>query len=172
MAKTPVEVKKSTPARTPDVWHAFRSEMDRLFDRFSGHLHLPSWRQMFKPDPASHDAGFFAFSTPAVDMTEDDKAYKITAEVPGLDEKNIDVAVSGDMLTLKGEKHYEKDEKDKNHYMSERAYGSFQRTFELPDGIDRDKIAAELSKGVLTITLPKTAEAQKPQKKIEVKAVA
>ena len=90
-------------------------------------LHLPSWRQMFKPDPAWRDEGFFAFSAPAVDVTEDDKAYKITAELPGLDEKNIDVTVSGDMLTLKGEKHYEKDEKDKNHYMSERAYGSFQR---------------------------------------------
>jgi HSP20 family protein len=172
MAKTPVEMKKSTPARTPDVWHAFRSEMDRLFDRFSGHLHLPSWRQMFKTDPALYDAGFFAFSTPAVDITEDDKAYRITAELPGLKEKHIDVTVSANTLTLKGEKHYGKDEKDKNHYMSERGYGSFQRSFTLPDGIDQDKIAAELSKGVLTITLPKTAEAQKSQKRIEVKAAA
>jgi HSP20 family protein len=172
MAKAPVEVKKTAPARTPDAWHSFRSEMDRVFDRFAGSFHLPSWRQMFKADPALHDAGFFAFSTPAVDMTEDDNAYKITAELPGLEEKNIDVAVSGDMLTLKGEKHYEKDEKDKNHYMSERAYGSFQRSFTLPDGVDRDKITAELSKGVLTITLPRSGEAQKPQKKIEVKTAA
>jgi len=172
MAKTPVEVKKATPAPTPDVWHSFRSEMDQLFDRFYGSFHVPSWRQMFRTDPSLRDEGFFAFSTPAVDMTEDDKAYKITAELPGLEEKNIDVAVSGDMLTLKGEKRYEKDEKDKNHYMAERAYGSFQRSFGLPDGIDREKIAAELSKGVLTITLPKIAEAQKPQKKIEIKAAA
>jgi HSP20 family protein len=172
MAKTPVEVKKTVPERAPYAWHSLRTEMDRLFDRFSGNLHLPSWRQMFKPDPALPDVGFFAFSTPAVDMTEDDKTYKITAEVPGLEEKNIDVTVSGDMLTFKGEKHYEKDEKDKNHYMTERAYGSFQRSFALPEGVDRDKIAAELSKGVLTITLPKTAEGQKPQKKIEVKAAA
>ena len=172
MAKTPVEVKKATPARTPDAWHALRTEMDRLFDRFSGNFHLPTWRQMFKPDPALQDAGFFAFSTPAVDMIEDDTAYKITAEVPGLEEKSIDVTVSDDVLTLKGEKHYEKDERDKTHFVSERAYGSFQRSFALPDGIDADKIAAELSKGVLTITLPKTAEAQKPQKKIEVKAAA
>jgi len=172
MAQTPVEVKKTTPARTPDGWHALRTEMDRLFDRFSGNFHMPSWRQMFKPDPALHDAGFFAFATPAVDMTEDDTAYKITAEVPGLEEKNIEVTVSNDVLTIKGEKHYEKDEKDKNHYMSERAYGSFQRSFALPDGVDRDKIAAALSKGVLTLTLPKSAEAQKPQKKIEVKAAA
>jgi len=172
MAKTQVEVRKTTPARTPDVWQAFRSEMDRVFDRFAGTLHMPSWRQMFKPDVSLSDEGFFAFSTPAVDMTEDDKAYKITAEVPGLEEKNIEVVLAGDVLTLKGEKHYEKDEKDKTRYVSERAYGSFQRSFTLPDGVDRDKIAAELAKGVLTVTLPKSAEAQKPQKKIEVKAAA
>lgn len=169
MAQTPVEVKKATPARTPDVWQSFRGEMDRLFDRFAGGFGLPAFRRMFDIEPAWRTESSFSFSAPAVDVTEDDKAYTITAELPGLEEKNIDVAVSGDMLTLKGEKRYEKDEQDKNRYMSERAYGSFQRSFALPDGIDRDKIAADLSKGVLTITLPKTAEAQKPQKKIEVK---
>jgi HSP20 family protein len=73
------------------------------------------------------------------------------------------------VLTLKGEKHYEKDEQDQNRYVSERAYGSFQRSFALPDGVDRDKIAADLSKGVLTLTLPKATGAQKPRRKIEVK---
>ena len=172
MANPPVEVKKTTPTRTPDPWHAFRTEMDRLFDRLSGNFHLPSWRQMFRPDPGLEDSGFFAFSTPAVDMTEDDTTYKITAEVPVLEEKNIEVTVSDDVLTLKGEKHYEKDEKNKNRSVSERAYGSFQRSFTVPEGIDPDKISAELAKGVLTITLPKTAEAQKSRKKIEVKAAA
>jgi HSP20 family protein len=172
MAKTPVEVKTAPPARTSDDWQALRTEMDRLFDRFSGNFHLPSWRQMFNADPALYDQGFFAFATPAVDMTEDDKAHTITAEVPGLEEKNIEVMVSGNTLTLKGEKHYEKDEKNKNRHVSERAYGSFQRSFALPDGVDLGKISAELSKGVLTITLPKTAGAQKPQKKIEIKAAA
>lgn len=169
MAQTPVEVKKAAPARTPDVWQSFRGEMDRLFDRFAGGFGLPAFRRMFDIEPAWRTESSFSFSAPAVDVTEDDKTYTITAELPGLEEKNIDVAVSGDMLTLKGEKRYEKDEQDKNRYMSERAYGSFQRSFALPDGIDRDKIAANLSKGVLTITLPKTSEAQKPQKKIEVK---
>jgi HSP20 family protein len=171
MMATRVEVKKS-PGRTPDVWHAFRSEMDQAFDRYAGSSHLSSWRRILKPDPAFQDVGFFAFFTPAVDVTEDDSAYKITAELPGLEDKNIDITMSGDVLTLKGEKHYERDEEDKNHHMSERGYGSFQRSFTLPDGINRDKIAAELSKGVLTITLPKTAEAQKPQKKIAIKAAA
>ena len=100
-------------------------------------------------------------------MSEDEKAYKISAELPGLDAKDVDVSVSGNMLVLKGEKHQEK---DKNYYFSERAYGSFQRAFELPASVDRDKISADVSKGVLTITLPKTPDAQKQQKKIEVKS--
>jgi HSP20 family protein len=87
-----------------------------------------------------------------------------------IDAKDIDVSVSGDMLVLKGEKRQEKEEKDKNYHYSERAYGSFQRAFELPASVDRDKVAADFSNGVLTITLPKTAEAQKPTKKIEVKS--
>ncbi len=103
-------------------------------------------------------------------MSEDEKAYKISAELPGIDAKDIDVSVSGDTLVLKGEKRQEKEEKDKNYHFSERAYGSFQRSFQLPPSVDRDKVAADFSKGVLTITLPKTAEAQKPQKKIEVKS--
>jgi HSP20 family protein len=173
MAQTAVEVRKPTPARTPDVWQSFRGEMDRLFDRFGGSFGLPGFhRRMFDIEPAWPSESSFSFSAPAVDVTEDDKAYKITAELPGLEEKNVDITVSGDMLTLKGEKQYEKEEKNENRYLSERAYGSFQRSFALPDGVDRDKIAADLSKGVLTITLPKTAEALKPQKKIEVKAAA
>jgi HSP20 family protein len=107
---------------------------------------------------------------PAIDMSEDDKAYKISAELPGLDAKDVDVSVSGGTLVLKGEKRQEKEEKDKNYYFSERAYGSFQRAFELPASVDRDKVSADFSKGVLTITLPKTPDAQKQQKKIEVKS--
>ena len=170
MAQTPVEVKKTTPARAPDVWQSFRGEMDRLFDRFSG-FGMPSFRRLLDVEPAWTYQSSFSFPTPAVDVTEDDKAYKITAELPGLEEKDIDVSVSGGMLTIKGEKSYEKDEKDKDRHVSERAYGAFQRSFALPDGVETDKIAADLAKGVLTVTLPKTEQAQ-TQKKIEVKSAA
>src|SRR5208337_1684360 len=172
MADVPVEVKKAAPAQTnvPDVWQSFRSEMDRLFERFSGGFGFPSLRRMFETEPAWRSAGSFSMTVPPIDMTEDEKAYKISAELPGLEAKDIDVAVSGDMLVLKGEKRQEKEEKDKNYYFSERSYGSFQRAFELPASVERDKVAADFQKGVLTITLPKTAEAQKPQKKIEVKS--
>ena len=170
MANIPVEVKKAAvPARMPEAWHSFRAEMDRLFDRFSGGFGMPSLRRMFEPKLNWLYEGSFSWSPPAIDITEDDKAYKITAELPGLEEKNIDVTVSGDMLTIKGEKSSETEEKNKDYHVSERVYGSFQRSFTLPDGVERDKIAADLAKGVLTLTLPKNVAAQK-QQKIEVKA--
>jgi HSP20 family protein len=174
MANTPIEVKKATPAPVPttDPWRSFRSEMDRLFDRFSSAFHMPSLRRMFDAEPAFRQESTFNFAAPAVDIAEDDKAYKITAELPGLEAKDVELSISGDMLVLRGEKREEKEQKEKNDDMSERAYGSFQRVFTLPDGIDRDKIVADLAKGALMITLPKTVEAQKPAQKIEVKAAA
>ena len=171
MAKAPVEVKKSTPARTPDAWDSFRNEMDRLFDRFAGGFGMPSFRRLFNAEPAWTYESSFSFPSPAVDVTEDDKGFKITAELPGLEEKDIAVTVAGGALTIKGEKSYEKDEKNKDRHVSERAYGSFQRSFALPEGIDADKIGAELAKGVLTVTLPKTAQAAE-QKKVEIKHAA
>jgi HSP20 family protein len=171
MAEVPVEVKKAPGAQAglPDMWQSFRSEMDRLFDRFAGGFGLPSLRRMFDAEPAGRSS--FGFSTPAIDMSEDEKAYKICAELPGMDDKDVDVSISGDTLVLKGEKRQEREQNDRNYHFSERAYGSFQRAFELPASVDRDKIAADFSKGVLTITLPKRAEAQKPAKKIEVRSV-
>lgn len=176
MPDTAIDIKR-TPApapasreAVPDVWRSFRNEMNRLFDRFDGGFWFPPMRRMFDFEPFGRSETVFDFAVPAVDMTEDDKAYKIMAELPGLDEKSIEVSLSGDRLTLKGEKRQEKEEKNKNYYLSERSYGAFQRSFDLPDGIDQDKIAATFAKGVLTLTLPKTAEAQKQQKKIEVKA--
>jgi len=171
MANVSIEVKKAAPAVTqthlPDTWRSFRHEMDQLFDRFSS-FGLPGFRRWFDPE-LTHGPSF-GFPVPAVDVTEADKEFKITAELPGLEEKDIDVTVSNHTLTIKGEKTYEKDQKSKDHHLSERAYGSFRRSFALPAEVDAAKITAALAKGVLTVTLPKTAEAQKPAKKIEVKA--
>lgn len=171
MADTKLEVKKATAPRrspaVPDVWQSFRTEMDRLFDRFGAGFGFPSLRRMFDAGPPYE--GAFGFATPMVDFSEDDTAYKLTAELPGADEKDIEVGVTDEILTIKGEKKQEKEEKTKNYYMSERSYGSFQRAFALPKGVEHDKIAAQFSKGVLTITMPKTAAAQSQRKKIEVK---
>jgi HSP20 family protein len=94
----------------------------------------------------------------------------VTAELPGMDEKNIEVKVSNGDLLIKGEKEEEKEEKKKDYYLQERHFGSFERRFRVPEGVDADKIEASFKKGVLTVTLPKTAEAQKAEKKIAVKA--
>ena len=172
MANTPVEVKKTAPAAAsaPDTWRSFRTEMDRLFDRFAGGWGMPSLRRMFDAEPAFQYESSFAMPSPAVDISEDDGAYKVTAELPGMAEKEIEVVVSGDTLSIKGEKRLEIEQKEKNFHLSERSYGSFQRSFHLPDGVDRDKIAADFAKGVLTVTMPKTAKAMEQTKKIEVKS--
>jgi HSP20 family protein len=141
MADVPVEVKKTAPAETstPDVWRSFRGEMDRLFDRFG----FPSLRRMFDFEPVGRSLSNFSFSAPPMDLSEEQNAYKITAELPGLDPKDVDVSVSGNTLVLKGEKRQEKQEENKNYYFSERSFGSFQRAFELPSSVDRERIAAD-----------------------------
>jgi HSP20 family protein len=172
MAKSPVEVKRSAPAQvqTPDSWQAFRTEMERLFDRFG--FGFKPFRDWFDLQPGFQVRTTFEMPSPAIDIVEEPAGYKLTAELPGMAEKDIELIVSGDTVTLKGEKKQETEHKDKNYTLSERSYGSFQRTFSLPDGVDRDKISAEFGKGVLTVTLPKTPAAAAEPKKIEVKAAA
>lgn len=174
MADTQIEVRKAPPApmpaAPPDVWRSFHREIDRMFDRFAENFGFPSLRRMFETEPLQPWRTSFGFAAPAVEISEDGQAYRITAELPGLDAKDIEVSMSERRLVLKGEKRAEKEEKDKNYHLSERAYGTFERSFALPEGVDRDRIAADFTKGVLTITLPKTAEAQKQTKKIEIKA--
>jgi HSP20 family protein len=107
---------------------------------------------------------------PSMDVTETDKEIEITAELPGLEEKDVQINVSNDVLSIRGEKKAEKEEKDKNYRLVERSYGSFERTLELPEGVNADAITANISKGVLKVTIPKPAPAQ--AKKIEVKSAA
>ena len=109
-------------------------------------------------------------ATPADDIAESEKAYELTAELPGMHEKNIEVKVANGNLIIDGEKQEEKEEKKRDYYMRERNFCSFERRFEMPEGVDVDKIETGFKKGVLTLTLPKKLEAQKPAKKIEAKA--
>ena len=106
-----------------------------------------------------------------MDIAEHETAYEITAELPGMDESNIDVKFSDGTLTIKGEKKDEREEKQKDYHLSERRYGSFQRSFGVPDGVDADNIEAHFKNGVLTVTLPKRPEAQKSEKKIAINKV-
>lgn len=163
MSDVPAERKPqaSTPATT-DPFRAFRAEMDRVFGGFG----FPAMRRLFEGDTGGRA---LAVGRPAVDVTEDDKAYYISAELPGLSEQDVQVSVTDDILTLRGEKKQEIEKKEANYYIAERSYGSFQRSFVLPENVDREHIEAKFSQGVLTLTLPKTAAPQSQQKTIEVK---
>ena len=172
MASTQVEVRKDKtfPAANGkfDVFDTFRREMDRMFDRLTDNFAFPSLTDFpttehFWPRVANVTA-------PVVDMTGDEKSYHVTAELPGVEDKDVEVTVGDDYLFIKAEKQQAHEDKTKDHFVSERSYGVFQRTFALPADIDRNAIDAKFAKGVLTVTLPKSAEAQASAKKIEVKA--
>jgi HSP20 family protein len=164
---------KAEPTSALREWRPFEAlhrEINRLFDDFDGGFwRFPFRRSMFDVDPFWRREPTWETS-PAMDVTETDKAYEITAELPGMSESDVEVVAANGMLTIKGEKKEEKEEKEKDYYLSERRYGSFSRRMEIPDEVDADKIEATFKKGVLTVNLPKKAEAQKPEKKISVKA--
>jgi HSP20 family protein len=173
--KLPVKFEKkavsgAAPTASWEPFDTLRREMDRVFDAFGG----GSW-------PFSRGRSAFQLDLPwaretdwpvnlAVDISERDKEYEISAELPGLAEKDIEVKMSNGVLTIKGEKKEEKEEREKDYYLSERRFGSFARSFGVPEGVDVSKIDATFANGVLRVKLPKTAEAQKAETKISVKA--
>jgi HSP20 family protein len=169
----PVSPEKAAEPSLPQPWRPFenlRGEIERLLDDFYGELRgAPSRRSLFEVEPFWRRAGR---SAPAVDLVEKEDSYEVTAELPGMDVKDIEVKLVNGALTIKGKKQEEKEEKEKNYYLHERRFGSFERRFAMPEGVDPEKIQARFDKGVLTVTLPKTSEARKPAKTIEVKAAA
>ena len=173
--KLPVKTEEETTERWFGLqpWRPFQSlrrEVDRLFEDFDrGSWRFPFRRSVFDIEPFRGQEVSWG-SVPAVDVVETDEAYEVTADLPGMDEKNIEVTLVNGGLTIKGEKREEKEEKKKDYYLHERHFGSFERSFAVPEGVVMDKIEASFKKGVLTVTLPKKPGAQKPQKKIEVKA--
>lgn len=136
---------------------SFQRALNSLFDDFF---------KGFDLSPFEGKAGLF---NPSIDMTEDDREIRITAELPGIDEKDIEVNLSKEALTIKGQKTQEKEEKGRESYYMERSYGSFQRVIQLPAEVMADKIDANFKKGVLTIKLPKAAKEIREQKKIQIK---
>jgi len=122
-----------------------RDRMNRLFEDMS----------TLRGEEKELAAGSWA---PAVDIYETENEVLLTAEIPGVDEKDIEIKVEGNTLTLKGERKFEKETKEENYHRIERAYGSFSRSFSLPAYVDHDKIEAEHENGVLKIRMPKKPE--------------
>jgi HSP20 family protein len=172
-ATSKVPVKAEQRVTPPEAWRPFESlrhEVNRLFEDFDRDFwRFPGRRSFFGFEPFRQRELTLA-STPAVDIVEKDTAYEVSVELPGMDEKNIEVKLANGGLTIKGEKQEEKEEKKKGYYLHERHFGSFERSFSVPEGVDTSKIEASFRKGVLTVKLPKKPEAIKPEKKIEVKS--
>lgn len=159
-------------------WHpmeSLRREIDKVFETFDRSF----WRGPLSRSPFSRSVfdvePFFRHEinrglSPAVDIVEREKEYEIEAEIPGMDERNLDITLANGTLTIRGEKSEDKEEKKKNYYLSERHYGSFQRAFRVPENVDPEKIEAKFAKGVLKVTLPKSAESLQKEKKISIKA--
>ena len=186
-AKVPIKKKKATKrkrkikksiSKASEVVTSLttlREEIDNIFDRFA-----EDWPGLPKVFGKGWTYPVVDFErrmklpkldiTPRVDVSESDDSYGIAVELPGMTEKDIELTLSDDSLTLKGEKKVEREEKKKNYHVSERSYGSFQRTFRVPNGVDQNKVEAAYSKGVLNVSLPKTEVAKSNKRSIEVKA--
>jgi HSP20 family protein len=161
MAKTEItKTPEKAVSRPGDIFNAMRHEMDRMFERFEhGFPRLPS---LFRPETGT-------FMVPELDVRDNTTSLTIEAELPGVEEKDVSVTLSNGVLTIKGEKKQNKEEKTENYFLAERSYGAFERSLQLPDTIDESKVEAKFEKGVLKIVAAKKPDAVKAQRKIEIK---
>jgi HSP20 family protein len=138
--------------------------VDRLFDEFFNDF------AGFGLRPVHSSAESLSAFNPKIDISETEAEIRIAAELPGLDENDIDVSLVDNVLTISGEKKVEEEDEGENYHRIERSYGSFKRSVALSNDIDTEQIDAVFKNGVLTVTLPKTPEAQEEVNKIEIKA--
>jgi HSP20 family protein len=167
MAKTEITKPKDTsPARQRDIFSAMRDEMDRMLERFEhGWPHLErGWSRL-----PSLLRGEAVMTVPELDVRESADAIVVEAELPGVDEKDVNVTLKDGVLTIKGEKKNETEQKGESYHMMERSFGSFERSIRLPDSVDETKVEARFDKGVLSVAAAKKPEAVKAERKIEIK---
>jgi len=146
-----------------DPFAAFRREMDQLFDEFF----VPAERRSFAP--RAQERGLVM---PSIDVHESEQAYTVSAELPGIDQKDIQLDLRDNALTIRGEKRSERNEEDAGLRYSERSFGRFERTIPLPSEVDADRVEATCENGVLKITLPKNAKASDMTRRIEIKGTS
>ncbi|MDP3510857.1 MAG: Hsp20/alpha crystallin family protein [Candidatus Melainabacteria bacterium] len=147
--------------------YSLQSEVNRLFDDFFRATDMPMLRPSFALSPFSTlEQGSI---TPRIDVRETDKELRISAELPGLSENEIDVSLSRDVLTISGEKKKECEQNVQGWYRMERSYGTFTRSIPLPVEVDQDSCNASFKNGVLTVSFAKTAQAQANTKSIPIK---
>lgn len=145
-----------------------RDDIDVAFDRMFSNW--PFQSRALDVGPFAGTSVDNAAVQPRVDVSEEDDKFEIAAEVPGVDEKDISLTIKDDLLTLKGEKKSERKEEKKNFYMKERSYGSFVRSFRLPDSVKADKVRAKFANGVVTIVLPKDRKSAAKEKRVPIQS--
>jgi HSP20 family protein len=150
--------------RNGDPFEALQRTIDRLFEEFRRGSDLEAFSSLFS-EPSAFD-----IQMPQVDVAETDEDVQVSADLPGIDEKNVEVILGNHSLTIRGEKSSESEERKKSYHVKERAYGSFHRVVALPEDVDADKAKATFKKGVLTVVIPKTHEAKAKLRKIAVQA--
>ncbi|TVS15863.1 MAG: Hsp20/alpha crystallin family protein [Gammaproteobacteria bacterium] len=150
---------ENRPSRDVHPLASLQRDMNRLFDDFWGR---------FEPREAGGPATL-GVELAVADVVETDESIEVTVELPGLDEKDLDVSIAADALTIRGEKKVERQEEKKGFYLSERSYGSVFRSVPLPAGVDIEQADAKFANGVLSVTLPKSQEAQASGRKIQIK---
>lgn len=140
-----------------DPFTAMRREMDRMLDEVTRSMGLsrPVWGEV--------DGGL------RVDVKETERGIEVHAELPGVDEKDVDLQLADNVLTIRGEKRQESRQEDKGYYLAERSYGSFLRRIPLPVEVEEDKVEATFDKGVLTVVLPRSSRAEAKTRRIEIK---
>lgn len=145
-----------------------RNQIEDMFDRYfhGWPSRMPHLGEMWDIEPGFGPKGFER--SPRVDMTETDKGYEIAAELPGLEDEDLDVNVTDDVLTISGEKREEHEQKEKDYYVQERRYGRFSRSLRLPQDADAGNIKAHFDKGVLKVDIPRTRKPKKKGRKISV----
>ncbi|MDY6831701.1 MAG: Hsp20/alpha crystallin family protein [Thermodesulfobacteriota bacterium] len=144
----------------------FHQEIDRLFERMLRGLDLSPFGLDMPFTPLVADS----LLKPSLDLSATDKAYTLSVELPGVNEKDVSLEIANDTLTIRGEKKQEAEEKDKNFYRVERAYGAFQRVLSLPEDVDQDGLKARFEKGVLTVTMPRKAVPESGVKRIDIQS--
>jgi HSP20 family protein len=150
------------PRRAPSELSRWEGDIDRMFEDFLGRRLRPFWPERWWPTAS------MKLTTPVVDLYEEKDDLVVKAELPGMEKDNIEVTLSDNRLTIKGEKQQEEEVKKERYYRSERSYGSFVRTLELPWEAQTDKVKAAFKNGVLEIRLPKPEEAKKKETKVKV----
>jgi HSP20 family protein len=167
--QTPQTVGETRPSTFAGPFSSLRDDIDRMFDNF---MLSPFSRRLLEMDPFRRRGLMTADVTPRMDVVETPEAIEVTAELPGVAEKDVDVSIGEGMVTIRGEKKHNHEEKKGDYQLSERSYGTFVRSFRVPDNVDEEHIVANFDKGILTLSLPKKEKTEPQRRKIDVKGPA